>query len=219
VFDGIGVSDDAGVYQNRFRQAQKCWAHLLRKAIKLAIMYPKNKKYQRFLDQLLEVYRDAKRSARDGRLGEEGRKHRVAELEGRLCEAPLPHPLETTPEMPPHEHDFTNLVNELSRLVMAEELFTFVLEPEAEATNNGMERELRHPALERKAGRTNKTAPGAHRRSVIVSVLRSLRANLEEFSLTTVLAEIGHWMKEGMSLFAKQWQAVQTTEVATANTG
>ena len=32
------------------------------------------------------------------------------------------HPLETTPDMPPHEHDFTNLVNELSRLVMAEEV-------------------------------------------------------------------------------------------------
>jgi len=219
VFDGIGVSDDAGVYQNRFTQAQKCWAHLLRKAIKLAIMYPNNKKYQCFLNQLLEVYRDAKRSASDGRLGEEGRKQRVAELEGRLCEVLLPHPLETTPEMPPHEHDFTKLVNELGRLVMAEELFTFVLVPEVEATNNGMERELRHPALERKAGRTNKTAPGAHRRSVIVSVLQSLRANLENFSLSTVLAEIGHWMQEGISLFAKQWQAIQTKEAATANTG
>jgi transposase len=219
VFDGIGVSDDAGVYQNRFKQAQKCWAHLLRKAIKLAIMYPNNQKYQRFLDQLLEVYRDAKRSAGDGRLGDEGRKHRVVELEGRLCEVLLPHPLETTPEMPPHERDFTNLVNELGRLVMAEELFTFVLVPEVEATNNGMERQLRNPALERKAGRTNKTATGAHRRTVIVSVLQSLRANLENFSLTTVLEEIGHWMKEGMSLFAKQWQAIQTEEPAIAKTG
>jgi len=146
VFDGIGGSDAAGVYQNRFKQAQKCWAHLLRKAIKLALMYPNNQKYQRFLNQLLEVYRDAKRSAADGRLGEEGRQHRVTELEGRLCEVLLPHPLETTLEMPPHERDFTNLVNELGRLVMAEEWFTFVLEPEVEATNNGMERELRNPA-------------------------------------------------------------------------
>ena len=89
--------------------------------------------------------------------------------------------------MSPHERDFTNLVNELGRLVMAEELFTFVLEPEVEATNNGMERQLRNPAMERKAGRTNKTAPGAHRRSVIVSVLQSLRANLANFSLTTAL--------------------------------
>jgi hypothetical protein len=54
---------------------------------------------------------------------------------------------------------------------------------------------------------------------VIVSVLQSLRANLANFSLTTVLAELGHWIKEGMSLFAKQWQAMQTAEVAAANTG
>ena len=78
---------------------------------------------------------------------------------------------------------------------------------------------MRNPALERKAGRTNKTATGAHRRTVIESVLQSLRANLEDFNLTKVLAEIGHWMKEGMSLFAKQWQATQAAEVATANTG
>ena len=82
-------------------------------------------------------------AAGDGRLGEEGRKHRVAESEGRLCEVLLPYPLATTPEMPPHERDFTNLVNELGRLAMAEELFTFVLVPEVEATNNGTERELK----------------------------------------------------------------------------
>jgi transposase len=219
VFDGIGVSDDAAVYQNRFTQGQKCWAHLLRKAIKLALLYPSHQKYQRFLDQLLEIYRAGKRSAGDGRLGPEGRQQRVAELEGRLCELLLPHTRETTPEMQPHERDFTNLVNELGRLVMAEELFTFVLEPAVEATNNCMERALRNPALERKAGRTNKTAAGAHRRSVIVSVLQSLRANLADFCLRSVLEETGRWMKEGMSLFAKQWQALLATEAATANTG
>jgi hypothetical protein len=216
VFNGIGVSDDAGVYQNRFTQGQKCWAHLLRKAIKLALMYPGESKYQQFLDGLLEIYRDGKRSAADGRLGEVGRKHRVAELEGRLCGLLLPHPRETTPQMPRHEQDFTNLVNELGRLVMAEELFTFVLEPAVEATNNQSERNLRSPAQDRKAGRTNKTAKGAHRRSVIVSVLQSLRANLENFSLTTVLAEAVRWMNEGLSLFAEQWHALQAAQSAEA---
>jgi transposase len=222
VFNGIGVSDDAGVYQNRFTQGQKCWAHLLRKAIKLALMYPNESKYQLFLDGLLEIYRAGKRSAADGRLGEAGRKHRVAELEGRLCELLLPHPCETTPEMPPHERDFTNLVNELGRLVIAEELFTFVLEPAVEATNNQSERNLRSPAQDRKAGRTNQTAKGAHRRSVIVSVLQSLRANLENFSLTTVLEEAVRWMNEGLSLFAEQWhalQAAQAAEAAAASSG
>ena len=212
LFDGIGVSDDAGVYQNRFRQAQKCWAHLLRKAIKLALLYPSNSKYQRFLDELLAIYRAGKRSVADGRLGEAGRKRRVAELEGWLCALLQPHTRGTTSEMPPHECDFTNLVNELGRLVMAEELFTFVLEPEVEATNNLSERNLRNPVQDRKAGRTNKTAKGAHHRSVIVSVLQSLRANLENFSLTTVLVEIGRWMNEGVSLFAEQWRAMQAAK-------
>jgi transposase len=216
VFDGIGVSDDAAVYRDRFVRAQKCWAHLLRKAIKLALWYPRKRKYQRFLDRLLELYRDARRAAEDGRLGAEGRKLRVAELEGRLCELCRPYQWANTAGLPPPERDFTNLVNELVRLVLAEELFTFVLVPEVEATNNFTERLLRGPAQDRKAGRTNRTAAGARRRSIIVSVLESLRANLEQFTLASVLEEVGRWLREGMSRFARQWQAVQDAEAATA---
>src|SRR5438093_1001822 len=141
VFVGIGVSDDAAVYQGRFAQAQKCWAHLLRKAIKLTLLYPRQQKYQRFLDRLLELYYDAKRAAGDGRLAEAGRKRRVAELEGRLCDLCRPYWRDTAPTGKPHEQDFTNLVNELVRLLLAEELFTFVLERDVEPTNNSMERQ------------------------------------------------------------------------------
>jgi transposase len=215
VFEGVGVSDDAAVYRGRFARAQKCWAHLLRKAIRLALLYPRRKKYQRFLDRLLALYHDAKRAAADGRLGPDGREWRVAELEGRLCELCGPYERATTPEMPPHERDFTNLVNELMRLLLAEELFTFVLVAGVEPTNNATERLLRSPALDRKAGRTNQTAAGAHRRSVIVSVLESLRANLETFNLESVLQEVSHWMNEGMSLFARQWQELLGPEPAT----
>jgi transposase len=218
VFGGIGVSDDASVYRDRFQQAQKCWAHLLRKAIRLALLYPRKKSYQRFLDQLLALYNDAKRAAADGRLGEQGRKTAVEDLEARLCELLLPHPFEATADMTPPKRDFTNLINELGRLMEAEELFTFVLHPEVAPTNNCMERELRGPALDRKAGRTNRTATGAHRRSVIVSVLESLRANLENFTLSTVLEEVSRWMREGISLFARTWQSLQA-KLAAADTG
>jgi transposase len=218
VFDGIGVSDDAAVYRGRFTQAQKCWAHLLRKAIHLALLYPRKKTYQRFLDQLLALYHQAKRAAGDGRLGEAGRQQRVAELEGDLCELCRPHWRDAMPDMKPPERDFTNLVNELLRLMLAEELFTFVLHPQVESTNNFMERQLRNPAQDRKTGRTSKTAAGAHRRSVIVSVLESLRANLETFNLTTVLEEVGRWMKEGISLFARQWQATMSNSAEIPNT-
>jgi len=210
VFAGIGVSDDAAVYENRFKQGQKCWAHLLRKAIKLALLFPNKKKYQCCLDELLAIYRDGKRAAADGRLGEAGRKQRVDDLSSRLLDLCVRYQQTKTAEMAQEERDFANLVEELQRLLLAEELFTFVLVPELEATNNLSERNLRSSAQDRKANRTNKTATGAHRRSVIVSVLESLRVNLEEFNLPNVLAEVTRWMKKGLSLFAEQWQAIQT---------
>ena len=77
---------------------------------------------------------------------------------------------------------------------------------------------LPSPAQDRKAGRTSKTAAGAHRRSVVVSVLESLRANLETFTLASVLDEVGRWMNEGISLFARQRQAIQEAEAAVPNT-
>jgi transposase len=217
-FHGTGVSDDASVYRDRFAKAQKCWAHLLRKAIRLALLHPRNRTYQRFLDQLLELYYDAKRAAADGRLGEQGRLQRMIALDSRLGELCRPIVDATKPDMKPHERDFANLAEELIRLSLAEELFTFVLIPGVEATNNVAERLLRGSAQDRKAGRTNKTGAGAHRRSVLVSVLESLRVNLETFTLATVLDEVGRWMKEGVSLFARQWQTLQAKFAAAANT-
>ena len=49
---------------------------------------------------------------------------------------------------------------------------------------------------------------------MIVSVLESLRANLETFDLDSVLEEVSRWMKEGVSLFARQWQALLGTQTA-----
>jgi transposase len=214
VFAGVGVSDAAAVYRDRFARGPKCWAHVLRKAIKLALLYPRKKKYQCLLDELLALYHDAKRSAADGRLGDAGRPQRVAELEDRLCKLCRPYRWQDTQGMKPHARDFSNLVDELVRLLLTEELFTFVLEPDVEPTNNSSERRRRGPAQDRKAGRTNKTAAGAQRRSVIVRVLESLRANLEKFTLATVLEEVGRWLNEGIRLFARQWPATMGTEPA-----
>jgi transposase len=218
VFQGVGVSDDAAVYQRRFAWAQKCWAHLLRKAIRLALLYPQKKSYQRFLDGLLALYYEAKRAASDGRLGTEGRERRVAGFEERLCVLCHPYWRDPTPEMRPHERDFANLVNELLQRLMDEELFTFVLNPDVEPTNNLAERLQRDPAKDRDAGRTSKTAAGARRRSVITSVLESLRANLSQFALQNVLDEVLRWMTEGVSRFKQQLQAIAAPLPALENT-
>lgn len=211
-FSGVVISDDAAVYA-KFTYAQKCWAHLLRKAIKLTLMEPANTKYRRLADRLLEIYHTACRVQRDGRLNDLGRRKKVAALEGEICELCGP---TARLDLPPSEgpaNDYRLLCNELIRLTLDEQLFTFVTaqpvkQPNGKTmvvpgTNNESERTLRVPAQCRDTGRTNKTVHGARRQTVIVSVLESLRQHLATFTLSSVIQEVQHWIEVGRSCFAR----------------
>src|ERR1700683_5323156 len=124
-FAGLLISDDAAVYA-QFTKAQKCWAHLLRKAIKLTLQEPDNADYRQFADRLLEIYRAACRLQRDGRFGDAGPARPVAELEGEVARLCSPMWLaEEAPSQGP-ANDYRLLVNEVVRLLLREELFTFV---------------------------------------------------------------------------------------------
>src|ERR1700678_854140 len=133
-FAGLVISDDAAVYAN-FTQAQKCWAHLLRKAIKLTLQAADNPKYRQFTDRLLEIYRKAVRTQRDGRLSESGLARKAAVLEEELMALCAP---VWNLELPPQEGvagDYRLLVNEVMRLTLEEQLFTFVTTPAATQPN------------------------------------------------------------------------------------
>ena len=209
-FAGIVISDDAAVYAN-FTQGQKCWAHLVRKAVKLTLQDSKNAEYRDFTDRLLEIYRKACRVQRDQRLGDAGRARKIADLDdeildlcGAMWSAELP-PLEGL------ENDYRLLVNEVMRLMLAQQLFTFVAaqpveKPNGETkpvdgTNNEAERTLRNAAMARKTGRTSKTFVGARRQTIVTSVLESLRNYLTTFTLTSVIEEFERWWKAGQSCF------------------
>jgi transposase len=224
-FAGLVISDDAAVYAN-FSQAQKCWAHLLRKAIKLTLQEPTNQEYRRFTDRLLEIYRQACRLQRDQRLSATGRANKVLVLDDGIYDLCLPlWELEQPPlEAGPH-HDYRLLVNEVMRLMLDEQLFTFVTaEPATQpngksapvsGTNNEAERTLRSPAEARKTGRTSKTLVGARRQTIIVSVLQSLRLYLPHFTLTSVLEEIERWWQAGQSCFTKLLKKIKLQPCAT----
>lgn len=209
-FAGIVISDDAAVYAN-FTQAQKCWAHLLRKAIKLTLQDANNAVYRRFTDRLLEIYRTACRVQRDGRLGDTGRERKVAALEDELVELCGPMWYANFPPLEGLDNDYRLLVNEIVRLLLAEELFTFVTAKAVEqpngatqpvgGTNNEAERTLRNPAGARKTGRTSKTVNGARRQTILTSVLESLRLYLTTFTLPSVIAEVQSWITTGRSCF------------------
>jgi transposase len=215
-FAGLVISDDYAVYAH-FSQSQKCWAHLLRKAIKLTLQEPSNQEYRTFADGLLAMYRKACRMQRDGRLSDAGRQRKVAALDDEmleLCAAvwvlELP-PLEASPE-----NDYRLLVNEVMRLMLDRQLFTFVTTPDVaqpngqsepvSGTNNESERTLRTEAQARDTGRTNKTINGARRQTIIVSVLESLRLYLPAFTLNGIIEEIKRWRQAGQSCFTSLLQ-------------
>lgn len=202
-FEGVLISDDAAVYQG-FTCAQKCWAHLLRKAIKLTLLHPENEEYRTFLNELLGVFYAAKRFAADGRLGDTGRRDRVNELDNLLAEL-LSKYCSDEPEQPLEDldKDFQNLVYELIRLMSEDELFTFVLHPKASGTNNEAERSLRGAAMDRRTGRTSKTPRGARRRSILSSVFESLQLHIESMSLDAIVNEVLGWYETGESLFER----------------
>jgi transposase len=215
-FGGILVSDDAAVYAN-FTAAQKCWAHLLRKAIKLTLQEPLNTEYRDFTDSLLGIYRQACRVQRDGRFSDAGRTRQVGALDDEVLDLCLPL---WAAELPPlaegPENDYRLLVNELMRLLLAQQLFTFVTAPPTTqpnqetkpvaGTNNEAERTLRGAAQARVTGRTNKTLAGARRQTIVSSVLESLRLYLPVFTLSSVLAEMQRWLEVGRSCFAEGLQ-------------
>lgn len=212
-FAGLVISDDAAVYAN-FNQSQKCWAHLLRKAIKLTLQEPDDLEYREFTDQLLTIYREACRVQKDKRLSEAGRLRKVAGLDDAILElcAPL-----WVLELPPLDesaaNDYRLLVNEVMRLMLDQQLFLFVAAPPVaqpngqsepiSGTNNEAERTLRGAAEARKTGRTSKTLVGARRQTILLSVLESLRVYLPTFTLGTVMAEINRWWQTGQSCFSK----------------
>ena len=211
-FAGIVVSDDAAVYAN-FTQSQKCWAHLLRKAIKLTLLEPANLEYRQFADRLLEIYRAACRTQRDGRLGDAGRARKVGELDDDILELCAPMWMAELPPLEGPDDDYRLLCNELMRLMLAQQLFTFVTAPPVKmphgeatpvaGTNNEAERTLRSAATARKTGRTSKTLRGARRQTILVSMLESIRQQFATFTLSSVINEIMHWSESGLSCFAK----------------
>ena len=226
-FNGIGVTDDYAAYKNLFSEHQLCWAHLLRKAIKLVLQNPDVTEYADFMDQLCGIYHDAKElrdnvaaSVAGNSLNDASeRKAVVAKLQARiqlLCgrrgeeiitskaAAKSEPPIEATPS---HVETFILLQRELADNVDC--LFVFVEYPEVEATNNRSERNARREAEIRKGARTNKTDRGAKRRSIVVTVLASLRTRITRFTLSNMLAEVGRWVDTGKSLFELELEAIR----------
>jgi len=206
-FAGIGVTDDYGAYKNMFTKHQLCWAHLIRKAIKLALQNPDDKQYAEFLDELCDIYQEGVRCRNDRRLSV-GRSQKVLELQEMITSLCTLHgEIIVENVTADHEATFIRLQNELVDNLDC--LFVFVEHPEVDPTNNRSERTVRHDAEIRKGGRTSKTTKGAKRRSVIRSVLSSLDTRFAKFTLDNLISEIHRWFEQGRSIFEMELAELQ----------
>ena len=166
---------------------------------------------------MLGIYRQACRVPREGRFSDAGRVRQVGALDDEVFDWCLPlWAADLAPLAEGPENDYRLLVNEWLRLLLAQQLFTFVTAPPTTqpnqetkpvaGTNNEAERTLRGAAQARVTGRTNKTLAGARRQTIVSSVLDSLRLYLPVFTLSSVLAEMQRWLEVGRSCFAEGLQ-------------
>jgi transposase len=193
---------------------QKCWAHLIRKAIKLTLQSD-DLRYRQLTDGLIDIYRAARAIQTDKSLDDTGRLAGVAQLKEQLSQLCYGEILaETSKGL---EHDYVLLCHEVMRL-HDDQLFTFVTAPpttqpngktaEVGGTNNEAERTLRNPATGRKTGRTNKTDTGTRRRTIVTAVLESLRLYIPVYTLQTVVSETLRWLAKGLSCFEERLQGL-----------
>ncbi len=158
---------------------------------------------------MLSIYRKGKAISADKRLSEAGRRARVEQLVDAVCDCTGARFADEMKPADEAERDFFNLTHEIIRLMSEDELFTFVIYPEADGTNNISERQLRGPVQDRVTGQTNKTERGARRRTVITSVVDSLRAHVPKLTLKTVLKELDRWQETGISCFRRLVQKLK----------
>ena len=87
-----------------------------------------------------------------------------------------------------------------------------MIHPEVPGTNNESERSLRGSAQDRRTVRTSKTEHGARRRTIIGSVLDSLRLHLPKPNLQAVHAQLSRWHDDGVSCFRRMVASLKIPE-------
>ena len=82
--------------------------------------------------------------------------------------------------------------------------------PGVVCTNNISEQALRDPAQDRRTDQTSRSLGlgGARRRTILASVLESLRMRLPQLDLRSVLNEVTEWNKSGLSCFGRILQTL-----------
>ena len=165
-FKGVVVSDCLGSYNLINAGAkQKCIAHLLRDADKLPLLYPNNPETIAFsvnLENILHEGLDAKYEYKNNQCSLEDLGIVKEMLENKITAL-----ISTKLSKKKSEALRKRLIR------LKGELFTFLIYPEVEPTNNIAERHLRPSVIARKLSFGNKTKAGADRHALMMSLIQT----------------------------------------------
>jgi hypothetical protein len=165
---------------------QKCWPHLLRDVADVDERNSDHREWKSFSRRLVSVYRDAKELHQQrGKMAESDYDLAVVRLEGRigaLANETWDHP------------DANRLSKRLGKY--GNELLTFLWYSELPSDNNAGERAIRPAVMIRKNSYCNHSDQGALTQSVLMSVLRTLRARGHQ-PLDTILFALAEYSRTG----------------------
>lgn len=164
-YDGVTTQDFYPSYDGAPGRKQKCWAHLIVAARKLVEMKQPPPEALEFYEGIAQIYEDAK--AKEQMLKTCGARERVCDVFVERLEAFV------TREGKWTHHRVKTLAKRA--LKYSQDLFTFILVPGVEPTNNAAERALRPRVRQRKIWGCFRTEEGAENADIVMSTLETIK--------------------------------------------
>jgi hypothetical protein len=162
-YDGVTVQDFYPSYDKAPGLKQKCWSHLITDARDLAEKKKPPHDAKEFHEGLQQIYKDAKEAV----------KQLSTEEERSSVYAAFVDRLKIFATRGWQHYDVKRLAKRA--LKYSSELFTFILMPGVEPTNNCAERALRPCVVQNKIWGCHRTDAGAKNRDILMSVIGTMK--------------------------------------------
>ncbi len=162
-YEGVTVQDFYPSYDQAPGLKQKCWSHLIRDARDLAEKKKSPPDAKEFHEGLQQIFKDAKEAVKQ--IGTEEERSSVY--------AAFVERLKSFAANGWQHYDVKRLAKRV--LKYSGELFTFILMPGTEPTNNCAERALRPCVVQNKIWGCHRTENGAKNRDILMSVIGTMK--------------------------------------------
>ncbi|MFQ5975180.1 MAG: IS66 family transposase [Candidatus Hydrothermarchaeales archaeon] len=168
-YEGVTVQDFYPSFDGAPGTKQKCWSHLIKDARELAEKKKKPPGSIEFHEGLRGIFHDAKEAEKDLSTVRERKKiyRRFVKRLKKFAKKDYMH------------EDVKRLAKRC--LKYRHEMFTFILVPGLEPTNNVAERAIRPCVVQRKISGCHRTYKGAESRDVIMSVMGTMKLQGKDF--------------------------------------